>query len=272
MPPRQWADWLREYASSTHSRKAAGNNLRKFTAAGRIMETDEGVAAAVPCSWCDFGALGNDCRLFANQDKGGRCGYCCRMAKSNCGALLAPPFLPLPTPEEQIAPLSEKSVTWTTKLATELAAERATRDTEFANKLAAINEDFEAKQAAIAELHEAKQAASLKRATAGIREFFATEHDITTEFANELAARRQGIEVGQATQAKEFANKLAAIKQRFAAEQDTKMTEFVNKSEAMRQGFVADRATRITEHVNELAAIRQSFVAELAAVRMKHEK
>ena len=115
----KWADWLSDYESGTDSRSAAGNNLRKFTAAGRIMETDEGVAAAVPCWWCD--RRGHECRLFVDQDKGSRCAYCCRMARANCGALLPPPPPPA-TAEEQIAALSEQLDTMRTEIGNELAA------------------------------------------------------------------------------------------------------------------------------------------------------
>ncbi|KAK4551098.1 hypothetical protein LTR86_011311 [Recurvomyces mirabilis] len=68
------------------AKKAALNNLRKYDTAGRIMETDEGVPAPNPCSWCTRGGnLGVECKVFGSRDDIA-CAYCKRMGKSGCTA------------------------------------------------------------------------------------------------------------------------------------------------------------------------------------------
>ena len=65
------------------------SRLRKFDLAGRIMETDEGVAALAPCAWCTREGLAVPCKVFANRsDKA--CAYCKRHGKSGCSAASPP--------------------------------------------------------------------------------------------------------------------------------------------------------------------------------------
>ena len=79
--------------------KVALNNLRKFDAAGRIMETNEGVAAVEACSWCARDST-TVCTIYADSSKGAACAYCRRHAKSGCSAkAIASP----PTTEERVA-------------------------------------------------------------------------------------------------------------------------------------------------------------------------
>lgn len=49
----QWDIWVDDaaHAPTPAQRKAASQNLRKFDAAGRIMETFEGIDAVSACSW-----------------------------------------------------------------------------------------------------------------------------------------------------------------------------------------------------------------------------
>ena len=66
--------------------KVALNNLRKYDAAGRIMETLEGAMAVEACGWCnrDDSII---CMVFADgREKA--CAYCKRMGKSGCSASL----------------------------------------------------------------------------------------------------------------------------------------------------------------------------------------
>lgn len=63
------------------------NAIRKFDAAGRIMETDEGALAAVACDRCSRANLQEVCMVFADgRDKA--CAACKRHAKSGCNASL----------------------------------------------------------------------------------------------------------------------------------------------------------------------------------------
>lgn len=61
------------------------NNLRKFEAAGLIMETEEGKPAPNPCSWCTRSGTLDICRVFRDKDDKA-CAYCKRMGKSGCTA------------------------------------------------------------------------------------------------------------------------------------------------------------------------------------------
>lgn len=63
----------------------AMNAIRKFDAAGRIMETDEGVLAAVPCTRCSREKATEVCMVFAD-DRAKACACCKRHAKSDCDA------------------------------------------------------------------------------------------------------------------------------------------------------------------------------------------
>jgi len=82
-------DWEERIVKSQDAeqatRKTAMNYLRKFDAAGRIMETDEGTAAPSPCSWCTREGHKQPCRVWATrEDKA--CAYCKRHAKAECRA------------------------------------------------------------------------------------------------------------------------------------------------------------------------------------------
>lgn len=70
-------------------RRVAMNNLRKFDAAGRIMETDEGKAALSPCKWCTREGNEVACRVFAADGDSAACAFCKRMAKPHCLAGVA---------------------------------------------------------------------------------------------------------------------------------------------------------------------------------------
>lgn len=61
------------------------NTLRKFDAAGRIMETDEGELASQPCPWCTRDGLEVECRVYKNN-KEKACAYCRRHGKAGCSA------------------------------------------------------------------------------------------------------------------------------------------------------------------------------------------
>lgn len=65
--------------------KVAMNNLRKFDAAGRIEETDEGKDADVACSWCAREGNRIVCRVWKDkEDKA--CAFCKRNGKAGCAA------------------------------------------------------------------------------------------------------------------------------------------------------------------------------------------
>lgn len=57
--------------------------LRRYAAAGRIMETDEGVAALEPCSLC--ARNGHECKVYKNRTQR-TCAYCRRAGKPSCNA------------------------------------------------------------------------------------------------------------------------------------------------------------------------------------------
>lgn len=65
--------------------KATLNHLRKFDKAGRIMETDEGVAAPRSCHWCTREGFEVECRVFKEKDDKS-CAYCIHYAKPRCTA------------------------------------------------------------------------------------------------------------------------------------------------------------------------------------------
>ena len=81
--------------------KTAINNLRKYDVAGRIMETDDGMDAPSPCSWCNRKGSEVNCRVWKDKDEK-MCAYCRRMGKTGCGAKTAP------VEEEQTMPLAIK--------------------------------------------------------------------------------------------------------------------------------------------------------------------
>nr|POF13613.1 hypothetical protein CFP56_02636 [Quercus suber] len=85
----KWDEWLAAAASDDKSqKKVALNNLRKYSAAGLIMETGAGKAAVSPCSWCTRTNALVDCRVFADrEDKA--CAYCKVKAKAGCTAAVA---------------------------------------------------------------------------------------------------------------------------------------------------------------------------------------
>jgi len=69
-------------------KKVALNNLRKFDAAGRIMETAEGMDAPSPCHWCTRAGHTKPCRVWKDRDEAA-CAYCKRHAKAGCLARVA---------------------------------------------------------------------------------------------------------------------------------------------------------------------------------------
>lgn len=80
------------------------NAIRKFDAAGRIMETDEGALAAIACKRCSRENAKEVCMVFADgHDKA--CAACKRHAKSGCNASLDE--LPLSV-EERVGVLEEQ--------------------------------------------------------------------------------------------------------------------------------------------------------------------
>ena len=60
--------------------------LSKFDAAGRIMETDQGIEAAKPCTQCE--GTNSNCMVFAHLSDGDQvvCAYCERYARADCNA------------------------------------------------------------------------------------------------------------------------------------------------------------------------------------------
>lgn len=94
-------------AQDPATRKAALNTLRKFDAAGRMVETSEGKTAAVACSWCDRpGALRVECRVFVSGKEQG-CAYCRRHGKGGCFAG-DPSKAPGPTVEERLTAVEKQ--------------------------------------------------------------------------------------------------------------------------------------------------------------------
>jgi hypothetical protein len=66
--------------------RLASYKLNKFNAAGRIMETDEGVPATVSCAKCT--SLGLECRVYLKVGRGTACGHCRKSCKPYCKASL----------------------------------------------------------------------------------------------------------------------------------------------------------------------------------------
>lgn len=86
--------------------------MRKYDAAGRIMETDEGVLAAEPCSQCVREGFEVDCKVFA--EVGGICAYCKKNGRQGCTAkLIASP----PTVEQRVVLLEQRLAALETKQA-----------------------------------------------------------------------------------------------------------------------------------------------------------
>jgi len=86
--PARWKAILAEARNKQNNRRqrqTAFNMLRKFDGAGRIMETDEGVPAPNPCSWCTRDGYDVECRVFKDRDDTS-CAYCKRMGKPRCTA------------------------------------------------------------------------------------------------------------------------------------------------------------------------------------------
>lgn len=79
-----WSELVAKTGDSA-SKKNALNTLRKFDAAGRMMETDEGELAVEPCSWCTRPGLAVECRVYKGR-KEKACAYCRRHGKSGCAA------------------------------------------------------------------------------------------------------------------------------------------------------------------------------------------
>ena len=66
--------------------EVAFNFLSKFDAAGKIMETDQGIEASEPCTLCVVD--GTHCMVFSQLSDGDQvvCAYCKRKAKDGCNA------------------------------------------------------------------------------------------------------------------------------------------------------------------------------------------
>lgn len=79
-------DKLVTRSCNASKRKVALNNLRKFNAAGRIMETDEGIIAPTPCRWCTKDD-DHECKVWRGRADLA-CAYCKRHAKKGCKAKL----------------------------------------------------------------------------------------------------------------------------------------------------------------------------------------
>ena len=90
---KRWDGFLSDI-SIEGKEKAALNNLRKYSAAGHIMETDEGVIAAQACEWCTRPGHNWPCKVYRTGLESA-CAYCKRHAKSGCSASLnaAPPSM-----------------------------------------------------------------------------------------------------------------------------------------------------------------------------------
>lgn len=66
--------------------KNAKNTLRNFDAAGRMMETEEGMVAAVACTWCAKDGVTHECMVFKDKEASQMCAYCKRHSKTGCTA------------------------------------------------------------------------------------------------------------------------------------------------------------------------------------------
>lgn len=88
-------------------KKNALNSLRKFDAAGRMMETDEGELAGAPCSWCTRDRLAVECRVYKGKREKA-CAYCRRHGKAGCFAG-DPGRAPAPSTSDRLL-LVERSV------------------------------------------------------------------------------------------------------------------------------------------------------------------
>ncbi|KAK6429025.1 hypothetical protein LTR95_014826 [Oleoguttula sp. CCFEE 5521] len=100
-----WVAWVAEAGSNDKKRRnAALLKLRKYHKTGLIMETNEGVRAAVPCSVCARpGALGRECWVQTGADEA--CAYCRQNNKPACTALEhAPQIAPPPPPPPPLPP------------------------------------------------------------------------------------------------------------------------------------------------------------------------
>ena len=97
--------------------RAALNKLRKFDTAGRIMETNEGVAALRQCGECKKKSM--ECKAYGNGEKGKACAYCTRMGRPGCKAM-APPSPP--TMEQRVEQLAAELETVKAELAAVKAA------------------------------------------------------------------------------------------------------------------------------------------------------
>lgn len=79
-----WATHLMNSTSTSRNiRKNATNALHRFDAAGRIMETEEGVLSPDPCTNCIVGT--KICKVFASGNITA-CAYCKRNAEGGCRA------------------------------------------------------------------------------------------------------------------------------------------------------------------------------------------
>ncbi|PIA94591.1 hypothetical protein CB0940_08166 [Cercospora beticola] len=82
----KWQDWLRDAQQSDKpKKKTARNNLFKFDAAGRIMETSDGKVAPHPCRWCRRENYDMVCMILRGEGEM-VCAYCKRHGKGGCNA------------------------------------------------------------------------------------------------------------------------------------------------------------------------------------------
>lgn len=118
----KWNGWIRSHApcpgdtvQSLQARREVANcGLRRYDAARRIEETDEGVLASPPCDKC--ADRRQSCRVFRHSNGAGAksYGYCRLQGKQNCNAnvRMAPPAqaaASLPALEQRIAALEARS-------------------------------------------------------------------------------------------------------------------------------------------------------------------
>lgn len=107
----RWSTLLNE-AQDASKKKQALATLRKHDFAGRVMETDAGVAPAQPCVTCTQASV--ECKVDM-EAMGSACAYCRRMNKSGCRyemTVAAPPAglgaSQVSTVEERLASLERR--------------------------------------------------------------------------------------------------------------------------------------------------------------------
>lgn len=100
----KWNELWQDVDAGGSKKVIAMNAIRKFDAAGRIMETDEGALAVVSCDRCSRENAEEVCKVFADgRDKA--CAACKRNAKSGCNASLTEKPLSL---EDRVLALEEQ--------------------------------------------------------------------------------------------------------------------------------------------------------------------